>query len=63
MSEKTNRNETMALTEWLENQKARAENNIADKRVGYEETLKWKGERELIDSMQNYIEMGVLELE
>lgn len=55
--------ETPHLTEWLENQKVRAEERIEDDRVGREETLRWKGERDLIISIQKYLEMGVLELD
>lgn len=51
------------LTEWLDEQRERAETRIDDDRVGEVETLRWKGERDLIDTIQEYLEMGVLELE
>lgn len=53
----------MALTEWLENQKQRAEDHINDDRVGDKETERWRGERQLIDAMQKYLDSGVLELD
>lgn len=55
--------DTLHLAEWLEEQKQRANDRIADDRVGGEETLRWKGERDLIDSIQSYLEMGVLTTE
>ncbi len=51
------------MTEWLENQKERAEERIEDDSVGEKATWRWEGERELIESIQSYLEMGVLELE
>jgi hypothetical protein len=53
----------IALTEWLEKQKQRAEKHIEDERVDNDETLRWKGERELISAIQAYLESGVVELE
>lgn len=55
--------DTERLSEWLEEQKQRANDRIADDRVGREETLRWKGERDLIDSIQSYLGMGVLSTE
>lgn len=55
--------ETLRLTDWLENQKERAEERIEDERVGEKETLRWEGERDLIHAIQQYLENGVLELE
>lgn len=54
---------TLHLTEWLEEQKQRANERIDDDRVGDEETLRWEGERSLIDSLQSYLEVGVLTTE
>jgi len=55
--------ETLQLTEWLENQKKRAEDRIEDESVDEEATLRWEGERQLIKSIQAYLDAGVLELE
>lgn len=55
--------ESLRLTDWLENQKERAEERIEDESVGEEETLRWEGERDLINAIQEYLENGVLELE
>jgi len=54
---------SIPLTVWLENQKQRAEEHIEDERVGDSETLRWKGERDLINAIQTYLESGVVELE
>jgi hypothetical protein len=56
-------NGQIALTDWLENQKKRAEKHIEDDHVGNRETLRWKGERDLISAIQTYLESGVIELE
>jgi hypothetical protein len=63
MTDSQDESGTMPLTEWLENQKARAEERIEDDSVGERETWRWEGERQLIHSIQRYLEMGVLELE
>lgn len=55
--------EMLYFTDWIENQKERAEERIEDEEVGREETLRWEGERDLIVSIQKYLEIGVLELE
>lgn len=53
----------LQLSEWLEEQKKRANDRIADDRVSDEETRRWEGERQLINSIQSYLEMGVLSIE
>jgi len=55
--------ETLQLTEWLENQKERAEDQIEDESVGEEATLRWEGERQLIKAIQAYLDAGMLEVE
>lgn len=55
--------DVLALTDWLENQKERAEERIEDESVGEKQTWRWEGERDLIDSIQKYLEYGVVELE
>jgi len=55
--------EPIPLTEWLENQKQRAEDHIHDDRVGEAETQRWRGERQLIHAIQEYIRIGVVEVE
>lgn len=55
--------DVIALTDWLENQKERAENRINDDRVGAKETERWRGERQLIDAIQSYLDSGVVKLE
>ena len=56
-------NDPIPLTEWLDNQKERAAEHINDDRVGHDETERWKGERQLIDAIQSYLDMGVVSLE
>lgn len=55
--------ESLKLTDWLENQKERAKERMHDERLDAEEQAEWKGEYQLIPSIQHYIEHGVLELE
>ena len=56
-------NDPIPLTEWLDNQKERAEEHINDDRVGKTETERWRGQRQLIEHIQKYIDMGVVSLE
>ena len=51
------------LTEWLDNQKERAAEHINDDRVSEKQTERLKGEWQLIEHIQKYIDMGVVSLE
>lgn len=63
MPDETESDESLRLTDWLEGQKDRAKERMHDDELDAEKQAEWKGEYQLISSIQHYIEHGVLELE
>jgi hypothetical protein len=54
--------EELHLTTWLENQKERAKEGMHHGDLDAEKQAEWKGEYQLISSIQHYLEHGILEL-
>lgn len=54
---------TLRLTDWLENQKERAEERMNDESLPVRMRAKWRGEYRLASAIQCYVRDGVLELE
>lgn len=58
----TDAEDPLALTDWLEEQKERAEERMLDDELEPTRQAEWTGEYRFIRSLQHYIEHDILEL-